>query len=149
MKIDTSVKYRWKHLFPIGLNLPYIRFGYWTFISESNNGGVVVKLLACGASGPGSIFGLATTISEISCFQVAIWLKYRKSDVNPQNYKPSQTKKCKTFDDHNGSVPRNARLMRKIAKYDYQKMWLPDRQTQDKVIPMCRNKTTCRLIQKA
>ena len=34
----------------------------------------------------GSIPGLATWIFKdgISCFQVAIWLKYHRSDVNPQ-----------------------------------------------------------------
>ena len=39
----------------------------------------------------GSIPGLVTWISEIviSCFQVAIWLKYRWSDVNPQYNQPT------------------------------------------------------------
>ena len=32
-----------------------------------SSGGVVVKLLACGARGPGSIPGLAPTTSEIGC----------------------------------------------------------------------------------
>ena len=39
----------------------------------------------------GSILGLATWISEIviSCFQVAIWLKYHWSDANPQYNQPT------------------------------------------------------------
>ena len=34
--------------------------------AKGSSGGVVVKLLACGAGGRGSISGLAATISEIS-----------------------------------------------------------------------------------
>ena len=51
----------------------------------------MVKLLACGARGPGSIPGLTATISETVNlrFQIAIWLKYRNSDVNPQNKQPT------------------------------------------------------------
>ena len=43
----------------------------------------------------GSIPGLAASISEISCFQVAIWLKYRTSDVNPQYNQPTSNKNPK------------------------------------------------------
>ena len=53
--------------------------------------GVVVKLLACGAGDRGSIPSLAATISQISylLLPVAIWLKDRLSDVNPQNNNPT------------------------------------------------------------
>ena len=49
-------------------------------------------LLACGARGPG--FDSRPRHSNfqrfvISCFQVAIWLKYRWSDVNPQYNQPT------------------------------------------------------------
>ena len=45
-------------------------------LSLRNSGGVVVKLLACGARDVGSIPSLAATISEIVFlrFEVAIWL---------------------------------------------------------------------------
>ena len=49
-------------------------------------GGRVVKLLTCGARGKGFDFRprhLNFQRLVISCFQVAIWLKYRWSDVNP------------------------------------------------------------------
>ena len=63
------------------------------FIGSS--GGRVVKLLACGARGPGFNSRprhLNFQRLVISCFQVSIWLKYRWSDVNPQYNQP--TNKC-------------------------------------------------------
>ena len=50
------------------------------------------KKLACGARGPGFDFRprhLDFQRFVISCFQFAIWLKYRWSDVNPQYNKPT------------------------------------------------------------
>ena len=41
--------------------MPILHSNIW----YTSSGGVVVKLLACGARGPGSIPGLAATISEI------------------------------------------------------------------------------------
>ena len=57
-------------------------------------GAVAVKWLSCWLAEQefrGSIPGLAATISEIGylLLQVAIWLKYRWRDVNPQNNKPT------------------------------------------------------------
>ena len=60
--------------------------------TKGSSGGVVVKLLACRASGRGSISGLATTVSEIgylllpSCDMAEILLKWHKSSKQP----PSQ-----------------------------------------------------------
>ena len=56
-------------------------------------GSRVVKLSACGARGPG-IDSRSRYLNfqrlVISCFQVAIWRKYRSSDVNPQyNQQPT------------------------------------------------------------
>ena len=56
-----------------------------------SGGGRVVKLLACGARGLG--FDSRPRHSKIqrlviSCFQVAIWLKYRWSDENPEYNQP-------------------------------------------------------------
>ena len=54
-----------------------------------SSGGVVVKLLACGARGPGSISGLAATISEIGYLllprrdMAERSLKRRKSSKQP------------------------------------------------------------------
>ena len=54
---------------------------------KGSGDGRVIKLLACGTIGPGFYFRprhLNFQRVFISCFQVAIWLKYRWSDVNPQ-----------------------------------------------------------------
>ena len=56
-----------------------------------SSGGVVVKLLACGARGRGSIPGLAATILQMgnlllqSCNKAEISLKRRKSSKQPTN----------------------------------------------------------------
>ena len=47
----------------------------------------MVELFACGARGPE--FDSRYRRFDISCFQVAIWPKYRLSDVNPQNNQPT------------------------------------------------------------
>ena len=59
----------------------------WVGLQSSD--GVVVKLLACGAGGQGSIPGLTARISEIGylLLQVAIWLSERS--LNPQNNQPT------------------------------------------------------------
>ena len=52
----------------------------------------VVKLLACGAIGPGfdsRPHHLNFQRFVISCFQVEIWLKDRYIDANPQNNQPT------------------------------------------------------------
>ena len=67
-----------------------------TFVSicmshSGSSGGRVVKLLACGARGPGFDSRprhLDFQRLVISCFQVEIWLKDRLIDVNPQNNQP-------------------------------------------------------------
>ena len=54
--------------------------------------GRVVKLLACGAKGPGFDSRprhLNFQRLVISCFQFEIWLKDRLIDVNPQNNQPT------------------------------------------------------------
>ena len=61
---------------------------FWVWSS----GGRVVKLLACGARGPGfdpRPRHLNFQRLVISCFQVEIWLKERKIDINPQNNQPT------------------------------------------------------------
>ena len=57
---------------------------------QKSRDGVVVKLLANRARGLGVQFSVLTLwfqrlVTCISCFQVAIWLKYSLSDINPQN----------------------------------------------------------------
>ena len=64
--------------------------------------GQVVKLLACGARGPGFDSPprhLNFQRLVISCFQVAIWLKYRWSDVNPQYNQPTNQPINYPFED--------------------------------------------------
>ena len=49
--------------------------------------------------------------------------------------------RCKGLYKYGGSIPRNARGLRNIAMCDYQESVTTgqmDRQTPDKVIPMCR-----------
>ena len=56
------------------------------------SGGRLVKLLACGARGPGFDSPprhLNFQRLVISCFKVEIWLKYRLIDVYPQNNQPT------------------------------------------------------------
>ena len=59
-------------------------------IGSRSSSGVVVKLLVCGARGPGSIPGLAATISEIGCLLLPSrdMAENRLSGVNPLNNKP-------------------------------------------------------------
>ena len=74
-------------------------WSFWSNIMEGfvpmfigSGGGRVVKLLACGARGPGFDSRprhLNFQRLVISCFQVATWLKYRWSDVNPQYNQPT------------------------------------------------------------
>ena len=64
----------------------------YTIYTDWSSGGRVVKLLACGARGPG--FDSRPRHSNfqrlvISCFQVKIWLKDRSIDINPQNNQPT------------------------------------------------------------
>ena len=69
---------------------PYLLSSY----SSWSSGGRVVKLLACGARGPGFDSRprhLNFQRFVIYCFQVAIWLKYRWSDVNPQYNQPTKS----------------------------------------------------------
>ena len=60
---------------------------------ERSSGGRVVKLLACGARGPG-IDSRPRHLNfqklVISCFQVEIWLKDCLIDNKPQNNQPKQ-----------------------------------------------------------
>ena len=58
----------------------------WNIAIEGSSG-VVVKLFACGARGPRFDSQLPLQVQRlvIYCFQVAIWLKDRLSDVNPQS----------------------------------------------------------------
>ena len=67
-----------------------------------NSGGVVVKLLACGARGPGSTPGLAATISEIVYlrFQVRkeqIWLSRMTKAPSPTEKSKKQCENTKTL----------------------------------------------------
>ena len=60
-----------------------------------SGGGRVVKLSSCGARGPefdSRHRHLNFQRLVISCFQVAIWLKYRQSDVNPQYNQPTNNR---------------------------------------------------------
>ena len=78
------------------INVPYIQVNSQmrkdTFPTRRNrsSGGVVVKLLACRARGPGFDSRLALRFQRlvIPCFQVAIWLKDRLSNINPQTNQP-------------------------------------------------------------
>ena len=88
------------------LDNPVILFMFWTVFmlpvlstttyiyqfARRSSGGRVVKLLAFGAKGPGFDSRprhLNFQRLVISCFQVAIWLKYRWSDVIPQYNQPT------------------------------------------------------------
>ena len=68
-------------------------------IQRGSSADVVVKLLACRARGP--VFDSRSRHYDfrdwLFRFQVAIWLKYHRSDVNPQNNqptKPSYERRC-------------------------------------------------------
>ena len=87
---------------PIVLKTQWISLWYFMFCVTMivyqlfcrSSGGRVVKILACGAKGPGFDSRprhLNFQRLVISCFQVAIWLimKYRLSDVNPQYNQPT------------------------------------------------------------
>ena len=69
----------------------FIQIMFCLSVNRGSSGGRVVKLLACRARGPGFDSRprhLNFQRLVISCFQVAIWLKYHWSDVNPQYNQP-------------------------------------------------------------
>ena len=69
-----------------------------------SSGGRVVKLLACGARWPGFDSRprhLNFQRLVISCFQIAIWLKYHWSDVNPQYNQPTNQPTMKILERKN------------------------------------------------
>ena len=72
----------------------------------------MVKLLACGARWPGFNSRprhLNFHRLVISCFQVAIWLKYRWSDVNPQHNQPTNRKNTNLVEGVECLLPVNFR----------------------------------------